>query len=201
MKTLVCIGDSLIEGEGDELSLGGWVGRVGQKLAPNLGHQAKGWRYYNLGIGGDTIRDVHKRLGEVLAREPDVVIVGCGANDVVGGDTQAMFMLDQYEKTWAEVLTKLKALVPHVMVVMGFVARDTSVYAPNWRADYADAFMKHEQNVMALCAKMDITLIQLSTDFGAPELLSHGVHYNARGYDALAQMVFEVLEESNWIKE
>ena len=28
MKTLVCIGDSLVEGEGDELALGGWVGRV-----------------------------------------------------------------------------------------------------------------------------------------------------------------------------
>lgn len=201
MKTLVAIGDSLVEGEGDELKLGGWVGRVGQKLTPNLGHQAKGWRYYNLGIGGDTIRDVHKRLGEVMARDPDVVIVGCGANDVVGGDKQALFMLDQYEKIWDEVLTKLKALVPNVMVVMGFVARDTTVYAPNWRADYVEAFQTHEQRVMALCAAKGITLIQLSKDFGVPELLSHGVHYNARGYDALAQMVFEVLDESNWIKE
>lgn len=201
MKTLVCIGDSLVEGEGDERQLGGWVGRIGQRLAPNLGHQVNGWRYFNLGIGGDTIRDVHKRLGEVLARDPDVVIVGCGANDVVGGDSQAMFMLSQYEKIWDEVLTKLSALVPHVMVVMGFVARDTTVYAPNWRADYAEAFKAHEAHVMKLCKDKGITLIQLSKDFGGAELLSHGVHYNARGYDALAQMVFEVLEESNWIKE
>ena len=112
-----------------------------------------------------------------------------------------MFMLGQAEKTWREVLTKLKAIVPHVIVVFGFVARDTTVYGQNWRKDYTGAFQTHEQAVMNLCDELGITFIQLSKDFATPDMLSHGVHFNSKGYDVLGQMVFEVLEESNWIKE
>lgn len=32
MPTIVCIGDSIVEGEGDELGLSGWAGRLQQKI-------------------------------------------------------------------------------------------------------------------------------------------------------------------------
>ena len=194
MKTLVCIGDSLVEGEGDELSLGGWPGRVARAIAPNLGRNIDGWQVYNLGIGGHSVKDVEARLGEVLARNPDVVVLGCGANDVMGTDARGRAMLVDYQKVWERVLGKLKAVAPKVMVMFGFYAQ-TEAYADNWRAEYGSMYAEHENFVMELCRRMDITFVQLSKDFAASDVLSDGLHYNAKGYDVVAQLVVEVLKD------
>lgn len=198
MKTLVCIGDSLVEGEGDELSLGGWPGRVARKLTPNLGRNADGWQVYNLGIGGNSIKDIEARLGEVLVRNPDIVVLGCGANDIMGADARGKAMLADYQTIWARVLGKLKAVASQVVVMFGFYAQ-TEAYADNWRAEYGSMYAEHESLIMSLCKRMDIPFVQLSKDFAAPDVLSDGLHYNAKGYDVVAQLVVEILKDENRI--
>ncbi len=195
MKSLVCIGDSLVEGEGDELSLGGWTGRVARELAPNLGRGTDGWQVYNLGIGGHCIKDIEARLGEVLVRNPDVVVIGCGANDVMGADAQAMVRLGEYQQAWERVLRKVKAIVQHTVVLFGFCARDTGVYESNWRKDFVPVFKAHEEAVMDICRTLDVTFIQLTKDFADKEILLDGLHYNAKGYDVVARLVLDVLKD------
>ena len=75
---LICIGDSIVEGEGDDAKLGGWVGRIASKLPFNHGD----YRTYNLGIAGNTITEVWHRVDEVYIRDPDIVILGY---DIIAG--------------------------------------------------------------------------------------------------------------------
>lgn len=69
---IVCFGDSLT-------SCGGEGGRYSDWLERWLGDQA---RVFNRGVGGDTLAGGRQRFEQdVLALEPDVVIIGLGAND------------------------------------------------------------------------------------------------------------------------
>lgn len=77
------IGDSLINGTGDEEKLG-WAGR----LCANLHSQGIPVTYYNLGIRRDTSRDILQRLeAESTLRLPKFcdarIVISCGVNDTV----------------------------------------------------------------------------------------------------------------------
>lgn len=77
------LGDSLVNGAGDETSLG-WAGRV--CAATNT--RASGVTYYNLGIRGNTSTDILQRWEKECAlRLPDAcdgrIVLSCGINDTV----------------------------------------------------------------------------------------------------------------------
>ncbi len=63
MATIVCIGDSIVEGEGDELGLSGWAGRIQHKMLKDskVGEN----RVYNLGMGMETSVDIMHRFFSV----------------------------------------------------------------------------------------------------------------------------------------
>lgn len=73
MVSIVCIGDSIVEGEGDEVGLGGWAGRLHNHLLK--GSEVGENRVYNLGVGMETSLDLlHRFFSEVLYRNPDIII-------------------------------------------------------------------------------------------------------------------------------
>jgi acyl-CoA thioesterase-1 len=77
------VGDSLVNGTGDESALG-WAGRLCAAAASRHG----GVTYYNLGIRRDTCRDVLRRWKpECTLRLPEGcdgrLVVSCGVNDTV----------------------------------------------------------------------------------------------------------------------
>ena len=77
---IVCIGDSIVEGEGDELGLSGWAGRLQQKILK--GAKVGEHRVYNLGMGMETSLDLmHRFFSEVLYRDPDVIIMQASHGD------------------------------------------------------------------------------------------------------------------------
>jgi len=74
MSTLAFVGDSFVEGVGDEQH-GGWTRRIVEQLPP-------GWHTVHKGIGGDNIRAILNRLyDDVLVHDPQVVVVEVGIND------------------------------------------------------------------------------------------------------------------------
>ncbi|MDR9498836.1 MAG: GDSL-type esterase/lipase family protein [Hydrogenovibrio sp.] len=76
------IGDSFVNGTGDEKMLG-WAGRLCVQ-ASQLGHDLT---YYNLGIRGHTSTDILQRWDEVALRLPvgyDArIVLSCGVNDTM----------------------------------------------------------------------------------------------------------------------
>lgn len=74
MKTIVFIGDSIIEGAGDD-EHGGWTRRVATLLP-------EGWRTVHAGVGGNTIVDILARMeSDCLAYDPTLIVLGVGMND------------------------------------------------------------------------------------------------------------------------
>ncbi len=69
--TIVAFGDSLVRGVGAKSS-GGFVGVLEQDL---------GIQVDNLGVSGDTTADAYNRVSQVIALDPDVVIISLGGND------------------------------------------------------------------------------------------------------------------------
>lgn len=79
--TRICfIGDSFVNGTGDETMLG-WAGRL-CALAQRNGHNIT---YYNLGIRRHTSTDILQRWHEIaLRQQPDCdnrIVLSCGVND------------------------------------------------------------------------------------------------------------------------
>ena len=80
------LGDSLVNGTGDETALG-WAGRLCAQAA-GRGHPVT---YYNLGIRGDSTADIRDRWqAECASRLPDHcdgrVVISCGVNDALVRD-------------------------------------------------------------------------------------------------------------------
>ncbi len=205
--SVICIGDSIVEGEDDELGQGGWVGRIGRRM-PNIERYRV--RLYNLGIGGDTICDIHARLGEVAVRMPDVVILGCGTNDIFQNMNPAEnrtpapeYRIAKFmaEKSWPYVLDVLKGLTPRVLV-LGIHPRDESFNDPSWGLITNADINSHNAYIKGLCAERHIahhTFRFLGSEADLKKYYTDGTHFNAAGYDLYADEIYEKLKQLKYI--
>lgn len=71
--TVVALGDSLTFGYGSSAN----------HDYPSLLAKKTGWQVINAGVNGDTSADVLARLDDVIAKNPDLVLLGVGGNDVL----------------------------------------------------------------------------------------------------------------------
>lgn len=105
-KRIVFFGDSITQAG---VKPGGYIYVMDEMLkAKNLGDQ---YELIGAGIGGNKIYDLYLRMeDDVLAKNPDVVVIWVGVNDVwhkatSGTGTDA----DKFEKFYNAVVKKLKA--------------------------------------------------------------------------------------------
>lgn len=70
---MVALGDSLTFGYGSSAN----------HNYPSLLAKKTGWQVINAGVNGDTSADVLARLDDVIAKNPDLVLLGVGGNDVL----------------------------------------------------------------------------------------------------------------------
>lgn len=125
-KLVVVFGDSLYAG----YNLGPAEG-FAPVLERALKAQGIAARVVNAGVSGDTSAGGRSRLGFVLdglARKPDLVIVGLGANDMLRGLSPA-----KTRENLDAIMAELKRRGIRTMMT-GMIA------APNMGADYAGAF-------------------------------------------------------------
>jgi acyl-CoA thioesterase-1 len=146
----------------------------------NAGHEV---RLVNAGISGDTTAGGLARIDWLLRQEPDVLVLGLGANDGLRG-----LSLAQTRANLDEIIDRSLAAGARVLLLGMKIP-------PSYGADYSNAFESlfvdlAESNDVAL---MPFLLAEIAAD---PEFnQADGIHPNAAGHQRLAAAVAPYLEE------
>ncbi len=194
---IVFFGDSITQMGIDS---GGYITRMANDLA------AKGigskYDLIGAGISGNKVYDLYLRMDEdVLAKNPDVVVIWVGVNDVwhktFGTGTDA----DKFEKFYSAIVKKLLAKNIKVVVVTPAVIGERTDYT-----NQQDGDLNYYSNIIRKIAKEYKTdIVDLRKDFrdydlkNNPENKESGiltvdrVHLTAVGNKLVAHKMLEVL--------
>ena len=175
--TVVCLGDSLTEGYGVQPEQS-YPAQLQERLIA-LGRE--GVRVVNAGISGSTSASGLSRLRWQLRAEPDIVILGLGANDALRGLDLASIRtnLDQ---------TIELAQASGVQIILAGMK-----IPPNYGLAYTREF---ERMYEELAEKRGVALIPFLLEgvAGDPTLsLPDRIHPNANGYVRVVDNVLAVL--------
>jgi acyl-CoA thioesterase I len=174
---VLCLGDSLTEGQGVEPEQA-WPSIVERRLHAS-GHADV--RVVNAGISGSTSASAVSRLRWQLRAEPDVLILALGANDGLRGVDLAATRRNLDEA----IRVAQDAGVRVVLAGMKLPPNYGSAYTRDFETLFVD-----------LAKQRDVALIPFLLEGVAarPELnLADGIHPNARGYERVADNVLAVL--------
>lgn len=201
---IVALGDSLVYGFGDPDG-GGWVERLRRTwmLPESAGHVL-----YNLGVRGDRIGQVAKRLevefrhrGELRNRVPDIIILSVGVNDsarVNRPDGKNYTDFASFEEQLASLLQQAQKLCPVLFV--GMVPVD-ELKMPFLNCLYynRDDQYRYKEATKLACRKQKIPYLDIfdkwmehPETWRVKRLSSDGLHPNTLGYQTLLEDV------TNW---
>ncbi len=181
-KIIVAFGDSLTEGLGVERE-DAYPAQLQRELN-NLGYNIK---VYNSGSSGETSSGALARTNWVLQLNPDIVILGIGANDAIRG-----IDLELTKNNIEEIVTRLQN--ENVEVILA-----GQIIFDNLGSDYVNEF---EQIYPQIANKYNLTLIPIFLDGVAADSSLNNrdqIHPNKEGYEIVVRdnvlpKVVEVLE-------
>lgn len=199
---VIFFGDSITE---LGVKPGGYVTRV-DSMCKVDGKNAL-YDFIGSGIGGNKVYDLYLRLEEdVLAKNPDIVVIYVGVNDVwhktlLGTGTDP----DKFEKFYAAILKKLKDKnIKAVLCTPAVVGEKTDMSNP------LDGDLNRYSNIIRDIAKKNgLPLIDLRKKFldyekdNNPEnkekdiLTYDRVHMNAKGNQFLADAMWQTVRSLN----
>lgn len=195
----VVLGDSLIYGFGDPEG-GGWVERLRRQwmLPDSPGHVL-----YNLGVRGDGVTQVHKRLehefrsrGELRNRVPDAIILSVGVNDSARlgrPDGKNFTNFESFQEELANLLELAQQLCPVLFVGMVPVDERKMPFLDCFYYNHADQYCYKEATRLA-CLRRQIPYLDVfdlwksrGYDWCSQHLSPDGLHPNVAGYQQLLQ--------------
>lgn len=195
---IVFFGDSITEAG---VKTGGYIAKIGEAL------QAKGianqYELTGAGIGGNKVYDLYLRMDDdVLAKNPDVVVIWIGVNDVwhktlAGTGTDA----DKFEKFYIAIINKLQAKNIRVILCTPSTIGEKSDFTNQQDGD----LNKYSQIIRDLAKNHHCGLLDLRDIFHSYEqknnpdnkdrgiLTADGVHLNEQGNQLVADRMLEML--------
>lgn len=196
-KKVVVVGDSLIYGYGDTEG-GGWVERLRRQW---MDPSQPGPIIYNLGVRGDGVQQVAKRLenefklrGELRRRVPDILVLSVGINDSARlGQPTGRSMTDEvtFTREIHNLLDQAKQLCPTFFVGMVPVNETRMPYADILHFSNADQ-AHYNQMTLHACESRGIPYLDLfrrwqsqGQDWCNERLCDDGLHPNVLGYRTL----------------
>lgn len=198
IKRIVFFGDSITQAG---VQKGGYITLIGESLQKK--GLAEKYELIGAGIGGNKVYDLYLRMDDdVLAKNPDVVVIWVGVNDVwhktsFGTGTDA----DKFEKFYAAIIKKLQAKNIRVILCTPACIGEKTDYTNQQDGD----LNKYSQIIRDLAKKNNCDLIDLRKIFleynlkNNPEnkesgiLTSDRVHLNPAGNQQVADKMMEVL--------
>ncbi len=200
-KKVIAIGDSLVYGYGDSEG-GGWVDRLRLSY---MNPEQPGPIFYNLGVRGDGVRQVAKRLesefcdrGELRHRTPDILILSVGINDSAraGRPTgRSVTAIDVFEREMDQLLAQASSLCPVYFVGMVPVNEAAMPFAKILYFTHAEQI--HYRDVTKrLCAAHSVPYLDLYEQWAqhdehwiSDRLCIDGIHPNPLGYRTILEAV------------
>jgi len=163
--TIVCLGDSITAG----------VGASPGAAYPDLLARRLGVEIQNAGVSGDTAEDGLARIDDVLGRDPWLVIVELGGNDIL-----RQVGPERTEAALRAILDRLMAA--RVVPVL------VSIEVP-FRDQYAAIYGRLADEYKI--PEVDEVLGDILMD---PALKADTIHPNDRGHEVLAEAIADTLE-------
>lgn len=203
MKRVCFVGASTVEGLGDESGLG-WPSR----LAALERDAGRAFVPYNLGIRGQTLREISARAAaectaRIQDRETDLIVLGTGMNDLARIGTGA-FRTPQRRtlEDFTKLVEELADLAP-LLVVGPFPVFESKMPFHSTVSGMKFDFKNRDIEAAALhyaeiCAERRVPYLNLfkrlseSADYISGLKANDGLHSDAAGYQAIAEAVREL---------
>lgn len=165
-ESIVAFGDSLTYGHG----------AVREQSYPALLARKTARPVVNLGLNGDTAAAAPRRLPDVLAQNPYMVLIEFGGNDFMRG-----VALEQSVSAVEQMVDAVQAAGAVAVVV------DTGGYYGMKKYTKAYKKLAREKGAVFVPGILDGV-------FGQRGLMSDQIHPNARGYELVADKVYQAIE-------
>ena len=197
---VIFFGDSITQaGAGP----GGYIRRIDSMCKAD--GNGENFEFIGAGIGGNKVYDLYLRMeSDVLAKEPDVVFIYIGVNDVWHKATSGTGTdPDKFERFYQAIIDKLKA--KNIKVILCTPA------AIGEKTDFSnqqDGDMNAYSNIIrAIAKKNELTLVDLRKSFidynlkNNPDNKDRGilttdrVHLNATGNQFVANEMWSVIKK------
>ncbi|TMI93595.1 MAG: G-D-S-L family lipolytic protein [Bacteroidetes bacterium] len=196
---VIFFGDSITQAG---VQAGGYIVRI-DSICKLEGAGDK-YEFIGAGIGGNKVYDLYLRMeSDVLAKNPDVVIIYIGVNDVWHKSTSGTGTdADKFEKFYQAIIDKLKA--KNIKVILSTPA------AIGEKTDFSnpqDGDMNEYSNIIRrIASKNNLPLVDLRKTFlehdlkNNPENKDRGilttdrVHLNANGNQLVADAMWRVIK-------
>lgn len=196
---LIALGDSLVYGFGDPEG-GGWVERLRRQW---MQPQSEGHVLYNLGVRGDTVKQVTQRLenefrfrGELRNRVPDQIILSVGVNDsarLARPQGRNFTALPDFEAEIAQLLDRAQQLCPVLFIGMVPVNEVQMPFLQTFYYNHSDQY-RYKEVTQAACEARSIPYLDVfelwqhrGPHWCDRHLTEDGLHPNSSGYQALLQ--------------
>jgi len=198
---IIFFGDSITQAG---VNAGGYIKRI-DSMCTTEGMADK-YEFIGAGIGGNKVYDLYLRMeSDVLAKEPDMVIIYIGVNDVwhkssSGTGTDA----DKFERFYQAIIDKLKAKnIKIILCTPAAIGEKTDFSNPQ------DGDMNEYSNIIRRIAKKnELALVDLRKAFldhnlkNNPDNKDRGilttdrVHLNAKGNQLVAEEMWKVIKQA-----
>jgi len=196
---VIFFGDSITQAGANT---GGYIKRIDSMC--KVEGKSENFEFIGAGIGGNKVYDLYLRMdNDVLAKEPDVVLIYIGVNDVwhkatSGTGTDA----DKFEKFYQAIIDKLKAKsIKVILCTPAAIGEKTDFSNPQ------DGDMNGYSNIIrGIAKKNELTLIDLRKAFhdynlkNNPDNKDRGilttdrVHLNPTGNQLVADEMWKVIK-------
>lgn len=200
-------GDSIAQGYFD--SRGGWANRLMAHYAQQtLQHMDDEWmEVFNLGVSGNTARDVSDRLKDEFTRrsmseDRDCIVIAVGINDAVLQANKAIIDIYEFQEIYESIIKQAQALSPRVLCV-GLTAVLESQTDPwqhsttgkQWKNNRINLF---EDTIKQSSQGMNAAFLPLHDEFlrklKRSKVLADGLHPNDAGHDFIFRKVLEAVD-------
>jgi len=199
---VIFFGDSITQaGAGT----GGYILRI-DTLCKTEG-KGDNYEFVGAGISGNKVYDLYLRIdNDVLAKEPDIVIIYIGVNDVWHKATSGTGTdPDKFERFYQAIIDKLKAKnIKIILCTPAAIGEKTDFSNPQ------DGDMNEYSNIIRrLAKKNELSVVDLRQTFhnyalqNNPENKDRGilttdrVHLNAKGNQFVAEEMWKAIKQLN----
>ncbi len=198
MNTILCFGDSLAYGAWDPE--GGWVARLRKEL------EEKGdWLVYNLGIDGDTTRQLLERIHDEIKRrlgslEGDrlIIIIQIGKNDsMIWMDSgENVIPLPEFKENMMLIISLCKRFTKNVLVVGPGKVDESKTCPISWdpsRGYKNKEIKKYLEALRGVVGKLGVRFLDVLDKLDKSDLAEDGLHWNEKGQKKIKNLVLEAV--------